>query len=59
MSGGPELIRGGVASDDRGRVTFANDFDLGPCRRFYVVENFAVGTVRAWHAHRNERKWVL
>jgi dTDP-4-dehydrorhamnose 3,5-epimerase len=59
LSGGPELIRGGVASDDRGRVTFANDFDLAPCRRFYVVENFAVGTVRAWHAHRHERKWVL
>jgi dTDP-4-dehydrorhamnose 3,5-epimerase-like enzyme len=55
----PELIRGGVASDDRGRVAFVNDLDLGPSRRFYVVENFAVGTVRAWHAHRHERKWVL
>jgi len=59
VSGKPELIRGGVASDDRGRVAFANEFDLGPCRRFYVVENFAVGTVRAWHAHRRERKWVM
>ena len=59
MSAGPELIKGGAASDDRGRLTFANDFDLEPCRRFYVVENFAVGTVRAWHAHRHERKWVL
>ena len=27
---GAELIRGGVAADDRGRVYFANDFDLGP-----------------------------
>lgn len=59
MSDAPELIRGGVASDDRGRVAFANDFDLGQCRRFYVVENFGVGTVRAWHAHRHERKWVM
>ena len=59
MSGGPELIRGGLASDDRGRVAFANDFDLSPVRRFYIVENFAVGTVRAWHAHRHERKWVM
>ena len=25
----------------------------------YFVENFAVGTVRAWHAHRHERKWVM
>jgi dTDP-4-dehydrorhamnose 3,5-epimerase-like enzyme len=59
LSGWPELIRGGVASDDRGRVAFANDFDLEPCRRFYIVENFTVGTVRAWHAHRHERKWVM
>jgi dTDP-4-dehydrorhamnose 3,5-epimerase-like enzyme len=55
----PRLIPGGAASDDRGRVYFANDFDLRACRRMYIVENFATGTVRAWHAHRHERKWVL
>ena len=59
MSDGPELIRGGLASDDRGRLMFANDFDLSQCRRFYVVENFAPRTVRAWHAHKHERKWVM
>jgi dTDP-4-dehydrorhamnose 3,5-epimerase len=59
MSGKPELLRGGVSTDDRGRVSFVNEFDLSSCRRFYFVENFATGTVRAWHAHRNERKWVL
>jgi dTDP-4-dehydrorhamnose 3,5-epimerase len=59
MSQGPELIRGGVSADDRGRVAFMNDFDLAECRRFYFVENFATGTVRAWHAHRHERKWVM
>jgi dTDP-4-dehydrorhamnose 3,5-epimerase-like enzyme len=55
----PELIPAGASSDDRGRVYFANDFDLSQCRRMYIVENFATGTVRAWHAHRHERKWVL
>ncbi len=59
MSDKPELIRGGVATDDRGRVSFVNQFDLAGCRRFYLVENFSTGTVRAWHAHRHERKWVL
>jgi dTDP-4-dehydrorhamnose 3,5-epimerase-like enzyme len=59
MSDVPELIRGGASSDDRGRVFFANDLDLRVCRRFYLVENFSVGTVRAWHAHRHERKWVM
>jgi dTDP-4-dehydrorhamnose 3,5-epimerase-like enzyme len=55
----PELIVAGTSTDDRGRVYFANDFDLSQCRRMYIVENFAIGTVRAWHAHRHERKWVM
>jgi dTDP-4-dehydrorhamnose 3,5-epimerase len=55
----PKLIRGGVAADDRGRVAFVNDFDPAQSKRFYIVENYAVGTVRAWHAHRHERKWVM
>jgi len=55
----PHLIAGGSAADDRGRLYFANEFDLAECRRMYIVENFAVGTVRAWHAHRHERKWVM
>ncbi len=59
MSAEPRLIAGGCAADDRGRVYFANDFDLADCRRMYVTENYAPGTVRAWHAHREERKWVL
>lgn len=59
MTREPELIAGGCASDDRGRLTFANDFDLGPVRRMYIVENFATGTVRAWHGHKVERKWVM
>jgi dTDP-4-dehydrorhamnose 3,5-epimerase len=59
MSGKPVLIRGGVSSDDRGRISFVNEFDLAGGRRFYLVENFTTGTVRAWHAHRNERKWVF
>ena len=55
----PRVITAGVATDDRGRVYFANDFDLGQCRRMYIVENFETGTVRAWHAHQHERKWVM
>lgn len=60
MSGArPTLIDAGVSTDDRGRICFANEFNLGQCRRMYIVENFSAGTVRAWHAHRHERKWVL
>ena len=59
MSDGPRMIDGGSSSDDRGRVQFANELDLSQCRRLYIVENFAQGTVRAWHAHQRERKWVM
>jgi dTDP-4-dehydrorhamnose 3,5-epimerase-like enzyme len=56
---GPRLVKGGAAADDRGRVSFVNELDISDCKRVYFVENFAPGTVRAWHAHRNERKWVM
>lgn len=52
------LIEGRVAVDDRGAVAFVNEFDLEPVRRFYVVRNHNYGFVRAWHAHRRERKFV-
>lgn len=56
---GPRLLKGAVSCDDRGRVSFVNDFDPSACRRVYFVENHATRTVRAWHAHRHERKWVM
>ena len=54
----PTLVKGGVAFDDRGSVSFVNDFDLAPVRRFYVVRNHEPGFVRAWHAHREEAKFI-
>jgi dTDP-4-dehydrorhamnose 3,5-epimerase-like enzyme len=54
----PVLIPGGLAIDDRGAVGFANDFNFDQVRRFYTVSNHRSGFVRAWHAHRNEAKYV-
>jgi len=56
---GPRLVRGGIAVDDRGDVSFANDFDFADVQRFYMVANHRRGFVRAWHAHKNEGKYVL
>lgn len=53
-----KLIEGGVAFDDRGRVSFVNGFDFSGVKRFYAVANHAQGFVRAWHAHRREAKYV-
>ena len=52
------LIEGGLAVDDRGTVSFINDFDFSGIKRFYVVTNHRAGFVRAWHAHRHEAKYV-
>jgi len=52
----PFLIKGGVSVDDRGALQFANDFDVGLYRRFYIIRNHRSGFVRAWHGHRVEGK---
>ncbi len=55
----PTLINGGIAIDDRGQVSFVNDFNFQDVKRFYMVGNHKQGYVRAWHAHKNEAKYVL
>jgi len=54
----PFLIEGGLSVDDRGEVGFVNEFDMHSVRRFYTVCNHKAGFVRAWHAHKKERKFV-
>ncbi len=55
----PVLITGGIAVDDRGTLSFANDFGFPQVKRFYIVRNHHEGFVRAWHAHRREAKYVV
>jgi len=52
------LIDGGIAVDDRGKISFVNEFDFEDVKRFYVVENHRAGFVRAWHGHKDEGKYV-
>ena len=54
----PLLIEGGLSVDDRGEVGFVNEFDMQSVRRFYSVFNHRAGLVRAWHAHKKEKKFV-
>lgn len=55
----PKLIEGGLSADDRGTLSFVNDFHFAGVRRFYVVRNHRAGFIRAWHAHRQEAKYVF
>ncbi|MCK5087021.1 MAG: dTDP-4-dehydrorhamnose 3,5-epimerase family protein [Melioribacteraceae bacterium] len=59
MENGPKLIKGGLAVDDRGVVSFVNDFNFQDVKRFYAIENHKQGFIRAWHGHKNEGKYVL
>lgn len=49
---------GKMVTDDRGTVSFVNDFSFADVKRFYVVKNHQAGFIRAWHAHQREGKYV-
>ncbi|MFX0033916.1 MAG: NAD-dependent epimerase/dehydratase family protein [Candidatus Hodarchaeota archaeon] len=53
-----KLIEGGIAIDDRGCLNFANEFNFYGVKRFYQVQNFNISTIRAFHGHMNEAKYV-
>jgi dTDP-4-dehydrorhamnose 3,5-epimerase-like enzyme len=54
----PRLIEGAISVDDRGTVSFVNDFSFSGVKRSYIVTNHKSGFVRAWHAHKKEAKYV-
>lgn len=53
----PELIRGGNFTDERGTLSFVNDFDLKEVKRFYSITHTDKSVVRAWQGHQQETKW--
>jgi dTDP-4-dehydrorhamnose 3,5-epimerase len=52
------ITKGMVSIDDRGKVSFVNDFNFQDVKRFYVVQNHEANFIRAWHGHKHERKYV-
>ena len=55
----PKIIKGGIATDNRGSVGFVNGFDFQDIKRFYLVENSSLDIVRAFHGHLKEAKYVF
>ena len=53
-----KIHNGDNAVDDRGLVTFVNEFKFEEVKRFYVVKNHSSNFVRAWHGHKKEKKYV-
>jgi len=53
----PRLIIGQQHQDERGTVTFFNDFDMTPVKRQYSIVPADALIVRAWQGHAVENKW--
>jgi dTDP-4-dehydrorhamnose 3,5-epimerase-like enzyme len=54
----PVMFDGGVFPDDRGLVKCVNSCVFPNVKRFYLVENWEPGFIRAWHGHKIEAKYV-
>ena len=52
-----KIIEGGISIDERGKITYVNDYDMTEVKRFYIIHNHDLETVRAWQAHQYEKKW--
>jgi dTDP-4-dehydrorhamnose 3,5-epimerase len=55
----PQIIKGSYYLDDRGIVSFNNEFNFEKIKRFYIVENHRSHFIRAWHGHKLEKKYIL
>lgn len=51
------IIQGGLAKDQRGKIRFVNDFDMSLVKRFYIIRNADIDLIRGWRAHRIEQRW--
>ena len=52
------MIEGGLVIEDRGTIKFVNNFNFNGVKRFYQIENFDKNTIRAFHGHLKEAKYV-
>ncbi|MPT36132.1 MAG: sugar epimerase [Flavobacterium sp.] len=53
----PTIIKGGFFSDERGGLSFNNEFDATVIKRIYVIENAKTEDLRGWRGHQIERRW--
>jgi dTDP-4-dehydrorhamnose 3,5-epimerase-like enzyme len=53
----PTLTSGNCHQDQRGQLSYNNDFDTSGIKRMYVIENHSVDFVRAWQGHKIEQRW--
>ena len=52
----PKLIEGGNFSDNRGTLSYVNDFSFKDIERFYIISNSDTHPLRAWQGHKLDAK---
>lgn len=51
------LLEGKKHQDERGIITFNNDFDASKVKRIYTIENHSTEFIRGWQGHKIEQRW--
>lgn len=51
------LLEGKSHQDERGIITYNNDFDLSQIKRIYTIENHSTDFIRGWQGHEIEQRW--
>lgn len=53
----PKLIKGKIHKDNRGNLSYNNDFDAKAIKRIYIIDNHNTLIIRAWQGHKIEQRW--
>ena len=51
------LLEGKKHQDERGTITYNNDFDASQFKRIYTIENHSTDFIRGWQGHKVEQRW--
>ena len=51
------IFEGKKYEDERGIITFNNEFDASEIKRIYTIENHSSDFVRGWQGHKVEQRW--
>ena len=51
------LLTGNLHTDQRGVITYNNDFDASIIKRIYTIENHSLEFIRGWQGHKIEQRW--
>ena len=53
----PQIINGGSHTDERGTISFVNNFDFEGVNRFYTIHHPNTEIIRAWQGHTQDSKY--